>query len=275
MRYKHLVITRFNIQISRSHEARPTKEWMQERLRLFETYCLPCMVQQTAGDFTWLLLLDEHTDEEHMTKLRRMCGNYPFIRIRPTAETNDLTALYRQIAEEERGEADWLVTTRLDNDDCVASDFVVQIQSAVREADMPYAISMPTGCQLFEKQHVMFELYCPNNHFVTLVERCNAEEPQPRTVLDVDHRELTQLPTDYICKEQMMWGEVVHGGNVLNDYTPHTRTKVVRAAHLPFAPDFSDYLHYGKNYLAKIRMHIAYRKRSVSNLISRLRQHNG
>lgn len=267
MRIRHLVITRFNIRISRTPEPLPTREWMQERLRLFAAYCLPCMIAQTEQDFTWLLLLDEQTDSSQLEALRRLCAPYSFIRIRLTAPTCDLTALYEQIAQEEKGDAEWLVTTRLDNDDCVAPDFIEAIRKSLHYADSPYVISMPTGCQLFEKQEVMLELYYPNNHFVTLAEPCSAPL---RTVLDVDHRELTALPTSYICGERMMWGEMVHGGNVLNGYTPHTRTRAVRADSLPFAPDFSAYLNYRKNRVARIRMHICYRVHSVRNLIRRL-----
>lgn len=271
MRYKHIVITRFNIQISRTPEARPTAEWMTERLRLFGTYCLPCMAAQSERSFTWLLLVDQHTEEAHLSALREMCAPYPFIRIRQTAETNNLTALYKQIAEEEKGDCDYLVSTRLDNDDCVSSEFVSEIQKALKPTDEPYVISFPTGCQLFEKQHVMFELYYPNNHFVTLVEGCGREV---RTVLDVDHRELTQLPTAYVREGEIMWGELVHGGNVLNGFTPHTKTTVTDVQELPFAVDFGSYLDYGRNKRAKAEMYVRYRLRSVGNLLRRLAGRN-
>lgn len=280
MRIKHLIITRFNIQISRTREASPSEEWMHERLRLFATYCLPSVVAQTKRDFTWLLLLDEQTAEPLMQELQEMIAEHPFIRIRKTAATNDLTALYKQIAAEEKGNAGWLLTTRLDNDDCISFDFVeclragaekaienLKEEASEKTAERKCVFSYPTGCQLFEKTEVMLQLLQPNNHFISLLEPADGDT---RTVLDFDHREVEKMPTTLLRQEDIMWGEVVHGGNVLNGFTPHTPTKVVHVEKLPFPVDFNNYNNYRRNRRARVTMYLAYRWRSVKNLAKRL-----
>ena len=58
---KHYILTRFNLcgrNRDKSKQSTLTKEWLHHRIKLFETYCLPSIKQQTNQNFKWLILFD-------------------------------------------------------------------------------------------------------------------------------------------------------------------------------------------------------------------------
>lgn len=59
----HLFIDRFNLKnanwcITKNNEAVLDEKWMEERMILFENYCLSSVVHQTNTNFKWLLFFD-------------------------------------------------------------------------------------------------------------------------------------------------------------------------------------------------------------------------
>ena len=47
MTYKHIILTRFNLQFELGNDIHTQPYWLDERFRLFEKYCLPSIVEQT------------------------------------------------------------------------------------------------------------------------------------------------------------------------------------------------------------------------------------
>src|SRR5262245_26598680 len=59
MNIQHLVITRLTIKLFFDSFS---PQWLEGRLRLLRTYCVPSMAGQTNDAFEWLILCDEDTD---------------------------------------------------------------------------------------------------------------------------------------------------------------------------------------------------------------------
>ena len=66
MKLQHLVVTRLTMKLFYEDFS---PEWLEERLRLFRTYCVPGMAAQTVDDYQWLVLCDEETDPEFVEQV--------------------------------------------------------------------------------------------------------------------------------------------------------------------------------------------------------------
>ena len=78
-RYKHFVITRFNIRASyecklKNPDNNPMRrildeDYLEERFSIFEKYTLPSMKQQTNQNFTWIILFHKNTPNSFKKKI--------------------------------------------------------------------------------------------------------------------------------------------------------------------------------------------------------------
>ena len=70
MDYNHIIITRFNLDFEDDPQARCLQpEWLEKRFDLFETYCLPSVLQQTCQNFTWVILSSDATPAQYKKRL--------------------------------------------------------------------------------------------------------------------------------------------------------------------------------------------------------------
>src|SRR5262249_60670586 len=126
MKFQHLVLTRYTLKRPPWSYDAFTPEWLEERIRLFETYCVPGLARQTSDDFSWLVLCDESTDPDHIERLLENVERVPQLSVA-------LTSLERGIGVREviapLVEEDWdlLITTRLDSDDVLNSNAVATL----------------------------------------------------------------------------------------------------------------------------------------------------
>ena len=60
MNYKHIILTRFNLQYDLLSDIHIQDNWLEERFRLFEQYCFPSIIAQTNQQFDWVILLSEY-----------------------------------------------------------------------------------------------------------------------------------------------------------------------------------------------------------------------
>lgn len=214
--YRHIILTRFNLQYEADSTLHIQPAWLDNRLTLFEQYCLPSVMQQTCKDFTWLLLADEHTPDAQRMRLLSYETYAPYIKVLFCPYYNDFNVLYQQVGEQYGNEYDWLLSTRLDNDDMLATDFVEQLHTYM-EMHRPEAcvFTYPIGVQYFADANIAFKIGFTKNHFLTFLE----EKHRIRTSLGMDH---TRVPSSSIrpVSQKDMWCEIVHSCNISNDYVP-------------------------------------------------------
>lgn len=204
----HFVLTRFNVR-SFYHVAEPTDEWLHRRLELFQKYCLPCLAEQTNTNFRWLVFVDHLSPAwflEEITTLGR--GLFETVPVEGTFDSVAVAAAVRS-----RTESSYVLTTRVDNDDAVASDFIETIQSCFSAQEFTF-LNLVTGAQYADGKAYLRPY--TKNPFLTLVEKTGN---QPLSTVFVEHhyRVDEKGPVRNIRTLHPMWLQVIHGGNVLNE----------------------------------------------------------
>lgn len=147
---KHYIITRYNLNLYNRPDA---EEWMIHRWGLFQ-WTRDSILDQ-KGDWEWIILIDHRTPDQWRQKLQ---GD----RIRIIE--GDVWKAMAFI----RPSSEWVITTRIDNDDYYLSDDVfLQIQSKAEEREMVVDIDY---YQEYKGEFYTSERIAPNSPFVSLVE---------------------------------------------------------------------------------------------------------
>lgn len=216
MQYRHIILTRFNLQYDPDSTLHIQPCWLDNRLALFEKYCLPSMLQQTCRDFTWLLLADEHTPDIQRKRLLSYPNILPQIEVLFCPYYDDFNVLYRQIGEQYGKGYEWLLSTRLDNDDMLATNAVENLHCYMEQhAPANRILTYPIGVQYFADANIAFKIGFTSNHFLTFLE----DKHHIRTCLGIDHTKVSPSSLRSIGSADM-WCEIVHSSNICNNYVP-------------------------------------------------------
>ena len=205
----HLLLTRFNVRRGPETDARALSlEWLNHRLALFAGVTVPSVLAQTRRPDQWLIFLDEQTPPEFRTALDRCLACLPWVR-QVYCVALDTAALTETIAPCLPSQADWLLTTRLDNDDALHPEFIATVQAMVspghREFLNPRHGLIVTDGRLYRKQDL-------SSPFITLSEPVAGF----RTVWLDQHQRLANHGPIRQFGLKDAWVQVVHGGNLAN-----------------------------------------------------------
>jgi hypothetical protein len=204
----HFVLTRFNVR-NFYHVSEPTDTWLRERLHLFETYCLPSMAGQTNKDFRWLVLCDSFSPDWFRAEIQRMAGGV----FEPVFLEGAFNAAAASGIVVERCDSPYVITTRLDNDDAVARDFVDEIQHCFRGQTSEF-VNLVNGAQ-YSKRKVYLRPYT-QNPFCSLIEEISNKAPA--TVFISHHYAIQDYaPVRNVATKHPMWLQIIHEGNLLNE----------------------------------------------------------
>ena len=210
--FTHALLTRFNLATPGRESAIRTKPgWLEERFALFETYCLPSVAAQTDRNFHWLIYFDEHTPDDFKARIDRLSEN-------GTLFTPYYTGMFpgegwgRSIHEVLAPTGDYVLTTRLDNDDSLAVDFMARLHAEV------HAHGMAEGAYNFRQGAIcqddrLYAIVHESAPFFSLLEPlsdtlCTA--PNIRHMLIAEGRAVFQIDG------APAWMQIVHGTNVSN-----------------------------------------------------------
>jgi len=215
--FEHVVITRFNVRL---YNGLPNTKgndpgWLAERFSLFETFCYPSVLGQTNQRFKWIVLFDEGTPE----RFKERALSYPkwknynpeFVDFALHEETGCPPGLISIIKKHVPTDCQFLITTRLDNDDAVCNNFTQIVQNQFRAQDAE-AIVFPIGYQLYQDN--LYLDFSIGNHFISLIEKFRPDSLH--TVFARPHDRLYEVGPvrKILCRPT--WLEVVHGGNIAN-----------------------------------------------------------
>jgi hypothetical protein len=152
-RVNHAVITRFSYRgkeafkpidgptfLRREDPLDPRR--LERRFKLFEFTCLPSLLGQTSQDFTWIIVVDRDLSSNDYQRLLSLVKARPRTRIHVFDPEQSLAHL------------DWLgnhipldghvITTNLDDDDCIPTGFVAALHRHLADLDLRAALS-PIG----------------------------------------------------------------------------------------------------------------------------------
>ena len=224
--FEHYVLTRFNIFIHdwavrfRNHPAFVSRDsWMDERLSLFESYCLPSMQNQSCLDFKWIIAFDESTALKH----RRIIDLYPqrFDRIKIVYTTEE-----RFVNDQKRimgANFKHLITTRLDTDDALHKHAIRSLQNLFDEQIFEF-LNFRHGFQYDLKNKQLFVEIGESSPFMTLVEKNTGNL---KTVWVEPHQNIHQKYTARQLRDKRYWLQIVHDLNLLNQISSKTSVRLL------------------------------------------------
>lgn len=217
--FKHFLITRFNLkvpdwQLTKNKESLLTEEWMAHRMELFENFCLPSVLSQSNQNFTWLIYFDTTTSLYFKNKISSIINGNKQIKLIYINGMSAFSAILKKNIQKKSEKIPYLITTRLDNDDCIHKDFVETIQQQFNFQDF-MAIDLTEGYSLQIEPQVRLgkktQLYNP---FISLIEKNNT----PTTVCMRAHGKWKSENRIIHIKNKRVWLAIIHHKNKINEF---------------------------------------------------------
>jgi hypothetical protein len=212
--FTHVIQTRFSVRAKWGYQEFPL-EWLEERLGLFDAYCLPSIAGQTAREFAWHVYCDTGTSPTILTELEMRSRKVPQMRVSLTGPGGDAPKTHVLKATDAGDRA--VLTTRLDSDDAISRHYVEAIQTHVGhfiESDKAtWLLNFPRGYQLDNASGRLLFDWMPRSSFHTLFERVTTDL---QTVLAGNHSKFHEIHPTAQDDSMPAWLMVVHEGNVLN-----------------------------------------------------------
>ena len=231
--FQHFILTQFNLRnFPKAKNSAYDKwvDWTRERITLFEKYCLPSVLNQSEQNFTWILYFDEETPEEFSDFLEKMTSNPNIVIYYCNGASGFQSDYMSPVLSRLTKGSDWVVTSRIDNDDCAHKDMVKKIQANI-QFKHKFKVSLASGYALDEQTKKLAHYYYPMSPFLSLVEK----RDQARGVFERGHTVWEGLRLwiyKEICIEwfasksrmvrfvlsKPMWMQVIHQTNVSNSF---------------------------------------------------------
>lgn len=216
--YKHFVITRFNIKANygcklKNPDNNPMyrildEDYLEERFSIFEKYTLQSMINQTNQNFTWLILFHKNTPVKFKEIIQQLKKKFNFEDL--YFDDDDKFNFSDYINKHE--DNNWFVTTRIDNDDMLAEDYIDQIQEYANNNLHTCIISFERGMKYDLKYQKKYQYNRKDNHFLSMIgskEDC---------ILQYNHAKILSSGKEiiFLDSNKPMWIEIIHDSNVIN-----------------------------------------------------------
>ena len=217
--FKHYLITRFNLRnknwdVTKNNETLLTREWMSHRIGLFSNFCLPSVANQSNSNFQWLLFFDETTDADFKVTLEDLLQ--PFQNFK-SFYIDGMDAFHPEIKKfiaEDSKDSDYIITSRIDNDDCIHKDYINTIQGQFKSQDFMaidilkgYSLQISPDIMLGKKEHIF-------NPFISLIEKNDS----PKTVWFSDHNMWKKESRRIEIANKRLWMSIIHEKNAVNEF---------------------------------------------------------
>jgi hypothetical protein len=151
---KHYVITRFNVPNQTGINLQ--KDWVSDRVRLLRSYSIPSIKSQSRKTFTWLIFVDDKTPPSWINRLtdivRESIGDIQFrvCLINEKFSSDLLSSAVIGMSMDE-----WpthVITTLLDVDDCISSDYLKSVESLFLVSKYVKSFIAPTNGVCFSEE---------------------------------------------------------------------------------------------------------------------------
>lgn len=207
--FVHLIITRFNVRFKGGGFAtRNMPGWLEHRFALFEQYCLPTLKSQSSTNFEWILYFDKDTPPSFLDRARTLIADCPHFHLR-FVDLYSGDWLLEDLRTYLGDRCNWLLSTRLDNDDGLNEHFVENLQRQVRFTTRE-ALNFPEGIVLGHGH--IYRSRQTSNAFLSVSEPFESFQ----TALHANHKEMAQHMPLREVESGPMWLQVVHDANVSN-----------------------------------------------------------
>lgn len=218
------LLTRFNLILfpkDKNANSTRTEEWLADRFRLFERYCFPSVLHQSAQNYIWIVLFDIDTPDKYKERIRgyqaKMKNFLPVFF--NSEEARQHKELVNRVIIDHKDDTSILITARVDNDDALHRDFMKNVSLLRNECnDVHHFYSFGIGLQYYTEANLAVKLLYKNNHFLASVSR-NYDKEKIINILQYLHPDIANYGIPFTCikNTEPMWVEVVHEHNVNND----------------------------------------------------------
>ncbi|MFM7265124.1 MAG: glycosyltransferase [Cyanobium sp.] len=190
-------------------------QWLEERLKLFARYTVRSVANCYSKPDYWVLLIGSQHD--HIRDRLETILEHIGCRIIFAPYIGVGLGLTTMLACADIAYPCRVVTTSLDADDLVATDFF----DMLRHSDYPRSgnaiVSFTSGCNYMPHENTYYHSSYPNNPFLSLYEEVRGPH-EAQTIFFRMHTEISNYVRHQITPRSYypMWASVVHGGNLAN-----------------------------------------------------------
>lgn len=215
----HYLITRFNLKnpdwsTTKNKELLLTEEWMTHRLELFKNFCFPSVLAQSNKDFKWLIFFDISTKDKFKTNIDELLSKHELIRYFYIKGMPEFNSSITNFIKEDAKDADYIISSRLDNDDCIHRNFIAEIQKQFKQQQFMvidvvkgYSLQISPDYLLGKKEHMF-------NPFLSLIET----KENFQTIWKTDHNLWKKEDRIIKIKDKRLWLSVIHNKNKVNEF---------------------------------------------------------
>lgn len=205
--FEHIVLTRFNTQVSYAQDSpRLSDPWLKSRLIPFEKYCLPSMQAQSTKVFTWVVLVDADSPDWFKSRLESYAPLVKVVYISGTLRTEDLSPILRAAGLLKKS---WVLTTRLDSDDALATGHLKLAQNTFAKQTRTF-IEFPLGYQLADGSLSL--TVWRSSGFLTLIEKVS-EQGTIDTAMCRPHNTVLHNEHVHTIWGKPQWMQSIHATN--------------------------------------------------------------
>jgi hypothetical protein len=189
----YLIITRLTVPHPQ-WRIKTDRAWLEGRCRIFDRVCVPSILRQTDPQFRWILLTGPETPH-----LRRYESIDPRI---ITLTIEDMSQARSSLMSLVDFSSEWTLSTRLDNDDALAFDFVEKTKQSFR-GEVEF-FNHPKGYVYWQGR--VTDLARSSNSFATCVEKSK----EFKGIYQASHLRLSPIRN---ISDTPMWVRVIHPTN--------------------------------------------------------------
>ncbi len=215
---KHFLITRFNLRNSdwinaRDGEKVLTPEWLNHRFELFENNTLRSVKNQINQNFSWLVFFDINTPNHYRKWIQKIDKSYDnFIPVFIDGLEYLASSTEVEVFKRLDNNDDFVITTRLDNDDLIHEKFIEKLQSAfipkhktIIDARLGYQMILEDSkaeYRLFKKAY---------NPFLSVISNVSNFE----SAVSRSHHQWQAISNLIALNDQPLWIQLVHHKNMV------------------------------------------------------------
>ena len=170
--------------------------------------CAPSIANQTVQTFEWLVFFDPETPTDALDRFWQIVGHRTNVRVCFCEEWNReaIVASINTIAEPG---IDWIVSTRLDNDDGLHENFVSRLHAEVRVGQREF-LNYPLGYVVANDCAYLYRH--ESNAFISFSEPMDGVQ----TPFVMSHELLSDIGPVRQIEAPPYFYQLVHGGNFSN-----------------------------------------------------------
>ena len=207
---QHFLLTRFNVTDRAKLSPGLEQGWLSHRFDLFRQFCLPSIEGQRASNFCWLVHFDARTPQAALDQFKELVADLPVVIVLVEPDGPDLHESAREaISKQLLPTTEWVLTSRIDNDDALAADYLLRVQNALSGKSAAFGTFSNgyewNGTRLYTRHY-------PLSPFVNRIEPV----AEFQTVWEVEHRKVASCGEWSRIDGPPAWLQVVHGENISN-----------------------------------------------------------